>query len=233
MAFVDEVWTYSEFERRAVEAAVDRPVRVLNPAIPLDRVRPRPRAALGLPDGFVFLYSFDYLSVFERKNPLAAIAAFTRAFSPGDGATLVVKGVNADSAPASRDALLAAAHGRPDIRVWHDYLDAGNQRSLIASCDVYVSLHRSEGFGLTMAEAMAAGTPVIATAYSGNLDFMDETNSFLAPYRLAPVSDPRSIRIQKVPGGLSRTSARLLRSCAASSRIRLRSSAAPRRRDAI
>jgi glycosyltransferase involved in cell wall biosynthesis len=79
--------------------------------------------------------------------------------------------------------------GRPDIEVVDRYLDAADQRALIASCDAYVSLHRAEGFGYTMAEAMLAGRPVIAIGYSGNLEFMDEANSFLVGYEPAAIPE--------------------------------------------
>ncbi len=185
-ALLDEIWTQSEFSRAVVAAAVDVPVRVFNPPVPLRAPSARSRRSLGLPEGFVFFSSFDYLSGFERKNPIGVVEAFTRAFAPGEGPTLLVKGVNAALRPAERDALIAAAGARPDIRIWHDYVDAASQAALLSTCDAYVSLHHAEAFGLTLAEAMAVGKPVIATAYSGNLDFMSEDNSFPVPFSTSP-----------------------------------------------
>jgi glycosyltransferase involved in cell wall biosynthesis/SAM-dependent methyltransferase len=182
VALLDEIWTHSEFDRAAIAGLVDVPVRVLNPPVRLPASAPaRSRRALGLPEGFVFFSSFDYLSGFERKNPVAVVEAFTRAFAADEGPTLLVKGVNAAGHPAQRDALVRAAAGRADIRIWHDYVDAATQDALVSTCDAYVSLHRTTSFGLTLADAMAAGKPVVATAYSGNLDYMGEANSFLVP----------------------------------------------------
>ena len=130
---------------------------------------------------------FDFLSTFERKNPLGLVEAFTRAFAPGEGPVLVLKSINADQRPAQAEQLRLAVAGRPDILLLEDYLDADARDALVAGCDCYVSLHRAEGLGLTMAEAMAYGKPVVATGYSGNLQFMSEENSFLVPWRPAPV----------------------------------------------
>jgi SAM-dependent methyltransferase len=155
--------------------------------VELPPVLPASRAELNLPEGFMFLFSFDYHSVFERKNPLAVIEAYTRNFDPGDGAVLVLKSINADSAPEDHAKVLAAASGRPDVHVIDGYLSPEFKNLMVAACDCYVSLHRAEGFGLTMAEAMYLGKPVVATAYSGNLDFMTEDNSFLVEHSLVQI----------------------------------------------
>jgi glycosyltransferase involved in cell wall biosynthesis len=136
---------------------------------------------------FVFLFTFDFLSVFERKNPLAIVEAFSKAFTPSEGPVLVVKSVNGDLRRLGRDRVRLAAADRPDIVLIEDYLTNDERDALLARADAYVSLHRAEGFGLTMAEAMILGKPVIATGYSGNLDFMTEENSFLVPYEMAEV----------------------------------------------
>jgi glycosyltransferase involved in cell wall biosynthesis len=186
---VDEVWVASEYVREAIAAATTKPVLVA--PLPVESP-PRPlltRAEVGLPDGFVFLFSFDFLSVAERKNTTGLIDAFTRAFAPGEGPTLVVKTINGERVPESLERLRQAAAGRDDIRVVDGYVTARERDALMALCDCYVSLHRSEGYGLTMAEAMAAAKPVIATAYSGNMAFMHERNSLLVPYRLSPIPE--------------------------------------------
>ena len=124
------------------------------------------------------------MSTIQRKNPVGLIEAFRRAFAAGEGPRLLIKTINAPLRPLHEEALLDAAQGRPDIHIVDRSLTAEEMDGLIAGCDCYVSLHRSEGFGLTMAEAMAVGKPVIATAYSGNVDFMNRDNSLLVDYEL-------------------------------------------------
>ena len=184
---LDEVWAASDFVRDAVAAQTDKPV--LTVPLPL-RVPDPPalsRDGLGLPEDYLFLFSYDFLSVFERKNPLGLLEAFTRAFEPGEGPVLLLKSINGDKKIGELERLHAAAAVRPDVIVRDGYLSAGEKDALTAACDCYVSLHRSEGFGLTMAEAMACAKPVIATAYSGNLAFMTEANSYLVPYELGSI----------------------------------------------
>jgi glycosyltransferase involved in cell wall biosynthesis len=179
--FVDEVWVESEFVRSAVASATWKPVHV----VPMPLEMPAPpalaRKELGLPDGFVFLFSFDFLSVFERKNPLGLLDAFSRAFSVGEGPSLVIKCSHGGRKPSALRQVRDAAAARPDVYVLDEHLSPAARDALMASCDCYVSLHRSEGLGLTLAEAMAYAKPVIATGYSGNLEFMDERNSYLVP----------------------------------------------------
>jgi FkbM family methyltransferase len=183
---VDEVWALSTFSARALEKVSPVPVHVFpEPVLPL-AVPPRTRADLGLPDGTVFLFAFDYASVLDRKNPHGLIEAFTRAFAPGQ-ATLVIKSVNADRFVGHRERLRYLIGDRTDIVLRDGFEPIQDVHALMAAADCYVSLHRSEGYGLTMAEAMALGTPVIATAYSGNLDFMDADTAMLVPFHPTPV----------------------------------------------
>ena len=179
---VDEVWTYSEHSAAAIRAAVSCPVFVVPP--PIADVTPPPlsRADLHLPEGYLFLFCFDANSVFERKNPLAVVSAFRAAFPPGAGPQLVIKAVNADRHGMDLARLRRATADRPDITVRTYSEPPERQLALMASADAYVSLHRAEGYGLTMAEAMMLGKPVIGTGYSGNLEFMDEANSILVPF---------------------------------------------------
>ncbi|CAL8972056.1 hypothetical protein CELL_01194 [Cellulomonas sp. T2.31MG-18] len=180
---VDEVWVATDFIRRAIEPHSPVPVRTLTPSLPQRGADPTlSRAALGLPDAPVFLFSFDYLSTAERKNPVGLVEAFERAFRPGEGPVLVIKSINADKRVADAERLRIRAASRPDVLLLEDYLEPAARDALVAHCDCYVSLHRSEGLGLTMAEAMAWGKPVIATGYSGNLQFMTDENSFLVPW---------------------------------------------------
>ena len=185
---VDEVWTLSSFSRDAIARVTDKPVHVIPlPTREPHRGRPLDRAALGLPDGPYVLFAFDYMSVFERKNPLGVVEAHRRAFPDGDGPTLVIKSVNGSLCRSDRERLRSAVARRSDVVLIEDYLDHDELGALMDGCAAYISLHRAEGYGLTMAEAMARARPVIATAYSGNLDFMDEANSLLVPHDLVKV----------------------------------------------
>jgi glycosyltransferase involved in cell wall biosynthesis len=168
---------------------------------PLDvvPVRPRPRAEFGLPDDrFIFLFSFSPASVTARKNPFGVIEAFRRAFGrPAAGPMLVIKTHHLDSL---LDATLLARDLRAAIeavggRLIEDNLTREQMMGLLDCCDCYVSLHRSEGFGLGMAEAMALGKPVIATGYSGNTDYMLPDNSWLVRYTLRAIT-PEDHRYQ-------------------------------------
>jgi glycosyltransferase involved in cell wall biosynthesis len=188
---VDEVWALSDFSRESIQAATDKPVFAAPLAVLVPETDPGVgRAELGLPEGrCVFLFCLDLHSIVERKNPVGAVEAFKRAFSPGEGPVLVVKTVNGDSREMDLEMVRYAARDRPDIIVMDGHLPKPVLGSLMQAADCYVSLHRSEGFGLTMAESMALGKPVIATAYSGNLEFMNDENSFLVPFSWAQVPD--------------------------------------------
>jgi glycosyltransferase involved in cell wall biosynthesis len=160
------------------------------------------RAKFGLPErGVLFIVSFETGSDCSRKNPWGAIDAFNRAFAPGGDAYLIVKVQNLS---AGHEPLLArlreSAAGNDRIIIDDRSLGYDEVLSLYASCDCLVSLHRSEGFGLSPMEAMLLGKPVIATAWSGNMDFMDRDNSCLVDYRLVPVESPV---YRELTGGLA------------------------------
>lgn len=148
------------------------------------------RKAFGLPENDVlFITSFEMFSDINRKNTWAVLSAFDRAFTKHDNATLVVKINNARSLPAFEEEVgrlyaFAARNGR--VIVLDKVLPHNGVMSLYASCDVLVSLHRAEGLGLSPMEAMLLGKPVIATGWSGNMDFMTDRNSCLVPCRLVP-----------------------------------------------
>ncbi|MDQ6750091.1 MAG: glycosyltransferase [Actinomycetota bacterium] len=180
---IDELWVYSRFVA-AILAQVS-PVPVVPIAPPV--VLADGAGTVALPDGFTFLFMFDYLSTIARKNPAGLIEAFTRAFPVHEGAQLVLKTFNQALRPEDHEVLLEQARDRPDIRFLDGYLSEGDKRALLERADCYVSLHRSEGFGLTLAESMLLGKPTIATAYSGNLDFMTIGNSYLVDWRATKV----------------------------------------------
>ena len=125
--------------------------------------------------------------MFERKNPLATIQAFKTAFAPGEGAALIVKCLNPQHNPEAHALLQSAADEHGDVHLIDRRLSRSERDGLMNAADCYVSLHRAEGFGYTLAEAMWLGKPVIATAYSGNVDFMTRDNSYLVDYRLVPI----------------------------------------------
>jgi glycosyltransferase involved in cell wall biosynthesis len=187
--YLDEIWAGSRHVAEALAEVSPIPVVRIPPPVEVREPPERTRGELGLPEGFLFLFVFDYASVFERKNPLAIVEAFTRAFGEGDGATLVLKCINQEHDPSSHARLLAATAGRPDVHVIERTVTPTEKDAMIAACDCYVSLHRSEGFGFTMAEAMWLGRPVIATGYSGNLDYMTHENSYLVDFQLVPIGD--------------------------------------------
>jgi glycosyltransferase involved in cell wall biosynthesis len=186
---IHEVWTASEFTRAAVQRITNKPVRL----VPLEISVPRrptayTRRALGLPeDRYLFLTNFDYLSVLDRKNPVGVIRAYCQAFSPTDGAVLVVKSINGQLRRLDSERVRLAAAGRPDVVFIDEYVTSVEIKAMIELADCLVSLHRSEGFGLNLADAMAHGTPVVATAYSGNMDFMNGDVAKLIPYSLVEV----------------------------------------------
>jgi glycosyltransferase involved in cell wall biosynthesis len=188
---VDEVWVPTGFVRAAIAAATDKPVFRMPKAIEFDAPAGMDRSYFGLsPDEFVFLFSYDFNSFVARKNPEAAIAAFRQAFADGaTGVRLLVKSTNGGLFPDQLAALERSVADDSRIEVRDGFLSRTEMFGLQNATDCYVSLHRSEGFGLGMAECMYLGKPVIATGYSGNLDFMDETNSLLVGYKLVPLGE--------------------------------------------
>lgn len=195
-----EIWTPSNFVadtvRRAIAATGERQtiVRMMPHPLPDDLKQVHPdRRRFGLPQGcFIVLSMMDLRSSRVRKNADASLAAYLGAFpEPTGGACLVLKIVAPDFSPEQLSELVALAGGRPDIRFITEHLKDEETWSLVASADVLLSLHRSEGYGLVLAEAMRLGTPVIATGWSGNMDFMDETTAALVDYAMTPVHDPQ------------------------------------------
>jgi glycosyltransferase involved in cell wall biosynthesis len=187
---LDEVWGISTHTAEVLAHQVTCPVHAFPLPVSPPPATPVQRADLGLPDEPFFLFCFDFDSVVERKNPLGVIEAFERAFGdrPAGSGTphLVLKSINGDYHPERVEALRRATR-HPRIHFFDRYLTRGEHLGLVEQCYAYVSLHRAEGFGLTMAEAMLAGKPVIATAYSANLDFMNDRNSLLVPFEWAEV----------------------------------------------
>ena len=186
----DEIWTTSNFCAEAF-AAVSR-VPVIK--IPVSLAFPQPsltRIDLKLPeDKFIFLFIFDFGSSFERKNPFATIQAFKQAFDrANEDVLLVLKFANSHYFPERLEQLKALTEDWSSIQFIDGHLKKEEIHSLVNSCDCYVSLHRAEGFGLTMSEAMYYGKPVIATGYSSNMEFMNIGNSFPVKYELVKTTE--------------------------------------------
>jgi glycosyltransferase involved in cell wall biosynthesis len=187
---VEEIWVPSTFNARAMAAATKLPVHVVPHSVKLPAIdKSEARRLCGLPqDDFIFLTAFDLNSARGRKNPQGALRAYLDAF-PHSGMSsplLVLK----CHGKRNRETVL---HGirkeakEARVIVIDDIYTPLQMRLLQASCDSFVSLHRSEGFGLNIAECMGFGKPCIATAFSGNLDYMNERNSILVPYRMRRV----------------------------------------------
>lgn len=179
---VDEVWVASEHVAEALLPIAPVPITKVPMPVTAPSFRPRSRVELALPDDFLFLFLFDHHSIFERKNPIAVIEAFKRAFPPGSGRSLVIKSINHAYHPDAHERMLLAAATHPDVHIVDRYVSANDKNAMIASADCYVSLHRAEGYGLTLAEALRMGRPVIGTRYGGNLDFMNDRNSWLVDF---------------------------------------------------
>jgi glycosyltransferase involved in cell wall biosynthesis len=182
---VDEVWAPSRFCFDAYSAVAPVPVRWLPPAVAERPIERRSREELGLPsNGFLFLCAFDARSVPERKNPAAAVAALARAVAQcAVPMHLLVKVNHPDDASDVVEQLRAAARNLP-VTLMTTTLSRERTDALIASCDAVVSLHRSEGLGLPLIEAMQAGRPVVATGYGGCCDFLDEGVGWVVRHRL-------------------------------------------------
>ncbi len=182
--YFHEIWTPSLFSANAIAALSPVPVTRMPHAVSIPEGIAGDKVAHGMEGKFVFLFMFDFHSGFERKNPMGLIRAFKKAFGEKDGAALLIKYNHAESFPAEFKRLLDEGAGNKNIKLIGGRMSREEALHLIASCDCYISLHRSEGFGLTIAEAMALGKPVIATGYSGNMDFMDSNNSFPVKYKI-------------------------------------------------
>jgi glycosyltransferase involved in cell wall biosynthesis len=184
-AYLDEVWVGSRFVQNTLAHVAPIPIVIMG--VGMDRRPPSnvTRDTLRLPeDKFLFLFTFDMLSFIERKNPWGAIQAYQRAFGPDfKDTSLIIKVTNLDQFPQHREPLQQAVASVAGI-LMDGYLERAELDGLFNLCDAYVSLHRSEGFGMTIAEAMHLGKPVIATDYSGNADYMNVTNSYPVGYRL-------------------------------------------------
>ena len=195
----DEIWCPSPFTAQALSQRSPIPV-IAVPHLPdwprLNALHAQRQSQPLPPPGrerpFRFLCLFDFWSTTERKNPLGTIQAFQRAFprtqARQPAVELLIKTSSAEQFPHACQQLMAAAAGDPRIHWRHELLSPQAMEALLLEADAFVSLHRSEGFGLVIADAMAVGLPVIATGYSGNLAFMPPGSALLLPWSFTTIA---------------------------------------------
>ncbi|MEX0738996.1 MAG: glycosyltransferase [Pseudohongiella sp.] len=192
---VDEVWASSKHIYDAVKAAAPVPVEYMPMAVTLpaglDSAAPAQRLQFNLPNGkYLFVFSFDGNSFIERKNPQAIVQAFQQAFPVDEQQVgLVVKCMRPDVNSPAWQKILHAAHNDPRITIIDETLTKLEVMELYRSCNCFVSLHRAEGFGRGIAEALLLGLEVIATGHGGNRDFCEQAGAYLVNYTLQPL-DP-------------------------------------------
>jgi glycosyltransferase involved in cell wall biosynthesis len=190
--YIHEVWVPSAFTASAVRAVKRMPVFVVRHPVQrghtVDMLRHRP---VGV--DLLVLTMFNFRSGFTRKNPLAALAAFAAAFDGDRRAHLLIKSLEGAAHPAQWRELQAAAAGIPNVTLLDAVLSPAETSGLIEMSDVILSLHRSEGFGLVPAEAMLRGKPVVATNFSGTVDFLNSRNGSPVDYQLVPAIDPQGV----------------------------------------
>ena len=185
-SIVHEIWVPSSFSAASVTRATNRPVSAL--LLPITS-QWRPEAGIPGESGFTFLASVDYAEGFERQNPLGVLRAFCEAFEPGEGPRLLIETTHANRFPSEHARLVAAASTRNDVELINDlHLGLGqtlNDRAALRSC--FVSLHKSEGTGLAICRAMAAGVPTIVTGHSFSAELQSERDSFQISFALEPI----------------------------------------------
>ena len=192
--FVHELWAPSRFTAEAIRKQVSIPLRIVPHPVTVPTNFRKKRRDFGFPeDSFVIVNMFGVSSVFERKNPVATVRSFKMAFGDSPDHILFLKVSDELHAPWAMRILREEAGGAANIRFMSAILSNEDIAALINCADVIISLHRSEGFGLLLAQGMLLGKSVIATGWSGNTDFMTKKNSALIGYKLIPVVDPQGI----------------------------------------
>ena len=185
----DEIWAQSRYVADMFAKTTDKPVTYMPLSIDKPVFSPRGKAFFGIPDNaYTFLSVFDCNSWIKRKNPMGAVKAFATAFPPGRAdVRLVVKIMNSQASIPEYQELLAQVAKDSRIILIDKFLPRNDMLALIDACDVFVSLHRSEGFGRVIAEAMYMGKPVISTNYSGSVDFAFEGTAYTVDGPLVPL----------------------------------------------
>jgi glycosyltransferase involved in cell wall biosynthesis len=187
--YVDEIWAPTKFIAETLLKVSPKPVIHMPVPVAFSLKSTYSRKFFSLPDAcFLFLFSYDFHSYSQRKNPEACVTAFMKAFETSNlQVGLVIKTIYAEKHPQAYSKLLKSVEGDDRIIIINKVMPRDEMYGLISVCDSFLSLHRSEGFGLGMAEAMLLGKPVIATGYSGNMDFMNTENSCVVDFTLIAV----------------------------------------------
>ena len=189
---IDEVWAPTRFIHAMLTRATTKPVVRMPLMLAFEPPPPVPRDRFGLPeDTFLFFFAFDHLSYVDRKNPGAVVQAFKRAFrraDRNDRVALVLKRLNATVVP-EQDDTLGDDLAEDDVIMIDETLSRPDTLGLIAACDAVVSLHRSEGLGLLVAEAMVLGKPVVSTDYSGTTELVSPETGYPVEFTLVSVQD--------------------------------------------
>ncbi len=195
LGFVHEIWVPSRFAAAAIARQTDLPVHVIAHPVTVPRLPPAAAPGPARPHRaeLTVLTLFNMASSFARKNPLAAVAAFRIAFGADPSRRLLIKLTNPSAYPPGMAELMKSIAGAPNITIMDKSTPSLENFRLIAESDILLSMHRSEGFGLILAEAMCYGRVVVATGWSGNMDFMTTENSCPVRYRLVPAHDPQGI----------------------------------------
>ncbi len=186
---VDEVWAPTRFCQEAYQPLSPVEVRWVPPCVEAPAALPTNREELGIdPEAFLFFFAFDALSVPERKNPLGLLRAFARvARECRKPVHLLLKINHAESEPAYVANVQAMADLLP-VTLMTGTLSRQDLDGLTAACDAYVALHRSEGLGLPLIEAMFLGKPVVATGYGGVTDFLDDKTGFVVRHKMTALT---------------------------------------------
>lgn len=190
LTHIQEIWTPSSFAASTFRSVFSGPITVVPPTVDIGTGPYPTRDQLGIdPRPFYFLFSFDYYSYPYRKNPLGVVRAFQAAFAQAnDKVGLIIKSNGTeDHYPEISRKIREAAAADGRIVVMDKSLSRSDFLGLIRASDAYLSLHRSEGFGLGMAESMSFGRIVIGTNFSGNTDFLTERTGFPIPFTLTAV----------------------------------------------
>lgn len=184
----DELWVGSRFIRDGIADQLSVPVLTIPYFVNVTNVSMKKRNDFTIPEhATVFLFIFDFYSHIERKNPLGLIEAFRKAFGDDPNKLLIIKHSHGNAFPGELKSLVNAAAGSTNIRLMQEYIPRPDLLALMRCANAYVSLHRAEGFGLTMAEAMALCIPVIATDYGGSTDFLNPETGFPIPWKLKTI----------------------------------------------